>query len=105
MFVFQFPYSVGPATWFDLWDAIDEYLTIAASGQPLIIRGDAYAPEEWNLFESFRFESVVDRMVPVSMYMFTSYVRTTFRYVVDRQLREDVLLRNTEINVFGKSGA
>ena len=72
MFVFQFPYHVSPATWFDLWQVIDEYLSTAESGQPMIIRGDAYAPNEWNLFERFQFENAVDRMVPVSTYMFTS---------------------------------
>ena len=89
--IFQVEPAVSPATWFDLWEVIDEYLSIAESGQPMIIRGDAYAPDELNFFESFSFESVADSMVPVSTYMFTSYVRTTCR---GRNLTGEVSLRN-----------
>lgn len=92
--VFQFPFFVNPTTWFDLWEALDAYLSFHSSNQPLIVSGNVFSGEPLHFVHQYRLESMVDHLIPISIHMYTSRTRTRFRYFVNRELGTTVTISN-----------
>ena len=92
--IFQFPFSVDPIDWFGLWEAIDAYLSFHSPDLPMIISANVFSAEELHIVHKFRLETIVDRMIPMEIYLYTSRVRTRFRYLVNRQMEDVISLTN-----------
>ncbi|KAL9978949.1 hypothetical protein ACROYT_G016533 [Oculina patagonica] len=90
----EFPFSVNPATWFSLWDALDAYLSLHATDLPLIISGRVISRERLHFVHRFRLESLVDYLIPISMHMYASRVRTRFEYSTNSDMEETISIVN-----------
>ena len=92
--IFQFPFSINPLDWFSVWEAIDAYLPFHSPDQPMIISANVFSAEPLHIVHKFRLETIVGRMIPMAIFIYTSRVRTRFRYFTNRQMEDVISLTN-----------
>ncbi|KAL9977110.1 hypothetical protein ACROYT_G014481 [Oculina patagonica] len=77
----EFPFFVNPTTWFDLWEALDAYLSFHATDLPLIISGQVFSDESLHFVHRFRLESMI--RADVSFFLLSCHrTRMSFFFIV-----------------------